>query len=395
MAEQIAASALVSNTSGSSSTSSSTTPTSTSVLSQTLTKLGNSCQATLQALMQSIPASATWAPQFQSDSAGPVSVSAAVNLSGTYQIQGYLVDTGISTQGTPNTTPTPSPLLMNDSISISSSGAITSSDGTISGTLSGSLLNLSIHSSNTRYNLASDIRALGTSILQTGTTGVWSAVGGGTATMTNPAPTGATTQVATVQDAVRFDLVLTPSGSQPNWSGLVSALMLSNSDNSSLCTSPASPISVMARGHILGGLHAPLCLSSNATGISLSAPNLANTNPVEDVFNLAMQNTLLPTLTLTESSTATPFILTGTATTLTINAATYNLSSYYVLGSKEIIYNLSTPATANQAAISVNGSLVLDGEAFLGINANTTTTGTSSNSGGSSSITLTGLAGGH
>jgi len=125
------AKAMVKNTSAVS--ASNTTSTLTSVSSS----LGSSCTTTLQNLLQAISASKTWAPQL--DLGDIVDNTSSVVAAGTYHIQGLLADTGIS-QNNPGASPqsvsAPSPF-DDTAVSVSSSGAISSTDGSVSGQLYG------------------------------------------------------------------------------------------------------------------------------------------------------------------------------------------------------------------------------------------------------------------
>ncbi len=376
MAEQIASAALTASASTTSASNS-------AILSQTSTLMPSNCQGAVQTLMQTIPATAIWGSQLMMGSADPGNNSATTpNYTGTFQLQGYVLDTGLVIPATPTDSgstdssssssvaapllPTaasnvPFPVLLNNSITINSSGVVSSTDKSISGTLTGASLLLQVSLNNQNYQLSARIEALPSALLQTNSPAVYRMEGGGSNTTNN--------------DAVRLNAILASSGASPNWTAL--GTQLTSDETTPNCPSGSTPIRMTGAGMDLGAMRFPMCLSSSATGFTLNVSTSTNTEIESFLSAVLPSGFTFPSLTMAETtsgSTPSAFVLSSTPTTLTVNGTSLSMTAYYVLGSHEMFYNLAsapgsatTGSAATSNATSYNGSLMFDGE-FLAAN---------------------------
>ncbi len=308
---------------GTSAVSSSNTPTLTNVA----TTLGNSCSSSiLSSLLQAISASQYWAPEL--DLGDVVENIAPVVPAGTYHLQGLIADTGIS-QNTPATSGTASPPAPFDdpSVSVSSSGGITSKDGNVSGQITGNYLSLSLTTGGATTTYSGKTGLLPSGFLSSTTAEGFSLRTGG-------------------QDGagnfVKFDAVLVPQGATPNWTGISGS-----SEDGTGCSSSIG-FRMHGLGPIVGGYTYNLC-ATTGTGTTTS-PDLAITNGStgEDDFNTGSSASLSGTLsldTLTVGTTSYPFILTAASVALggVSNGTTGTLD--YVMGANEMIYVV--PSSSN------------------------------------------------
>ena len=310
--------------------SSNTTPTLTNVA----TTLGNSCSSSnlsslLSSLLQAISASQYWAPEL--DLGDVVENIAPVVPAGTYHLQGLTADTGISQNNPSNsgTAFTPSPF-DDPSVSVSSSGGITSKDGNVSGQITGNYLTLSLTTGGATTTYSGKVGLLPSGFLSSTTAEGFSLRTGG-------------------QDGagnfVKFDAVLVPQGGSPNWTGISG----SSEDGTGCSSSNAIGFRMHGLGPIVGGYTYNLC-ATTGTGTTTS-PDLAITNGSagEDDFNTGSSASLSGTLsldTLTVGTTSYPFILTAASVALggVSNGTTGTLD--YVMGANEMIYVVTSYNTA-------------------------------------------------
>ncbi len=298
--------------------SSNTTPTLTNVA----TTLGNSCSSSLlSSLLQAISASQYWAPEL--DLGDVVENIAPVVPAGTYHLQGLTTDTGIS-QNTPSNSGTaaaPSPF-DDPSVSVSSSGGITSKDGNVSGQITGNYLTLSLTTGGATTTYSGKTGLLPSGFLSSTTAEGFSLRTGG-------------------QDGagnfVKFDAVLVPQGATPNWTGISGS-----SEDGTGCSQNTIGFRMHGLGPIVGGYTYNLCATAG-TGTTTS-PDLEITNgttPGEDDFTSSSASLSGPLSldTLTEGTTSYPFILTAASVSL---GGGSNGTLDYVMGANEMIYVISS-----------------------------------------------------
>ena len=304
---------------GTSAVSSSNTPTLTNVA----TTLGNSCSSSLlSSLLQAISASQYWAPEL--DLGDVVENIAPVVPAGTYHLQGLTADTGIS-QNTPATSGTASPPSPFDdpSVSVSSSGGITSKDGNVSGQITGNYLTLSLTTGGATTTYSGKVGLLPSGFLSSTTAEGFSLRTGG-------------------QDGagnfVKFDAVLVPQGATPNWTGISG----SSEDGTGCSSSNAIGFRMHGLGPIVGGNTYNLCATTGNTAPFLT---ITNGSAGEDDFNTqSLSGALSISMnTLTEGTTSYPFILTAGSVSLGRGS---NGTLDYVMGANEMIYVVTSYNTA-------------------------------------------------
>ncbi|NNM52033.1 MAG: hypothetical protein HKM02_07380 [Pseudomonadales bacterium] len=308
------------------------------------------CETHLQSLMQSIPANATWAPEFEQ---GDFSVSAAPSFTGSYSLQGLIAETGLlapnttstTTSTTPviATTPAPAEVFLDSSIIIDTSGHITSTDKSVSGTLNGRDLILNItDSTGHSYSLNEHMGTLASSMTS-----------GGQAYSLSGAGVNTSSQILT-----RFDAVLAPNNVLPNWTGLISA---SDGSNDGLnCSHGAFGVHLLTTGPMVGGISLGACVTPDASGLVLtpSALNVAE----NELMSMAITNNVFTSLNLNEplstgsTASATPFVVTGQAT-FSFGITSYSGSLTYVLGSREMFYTLQSSTAGTMPLV---GSIAMN-----------------------------------
>ena len=311
------AKAMVSNTSAVSSSSS------TATLSNVSTTLGSSCNSTiLQNLLQAISASQTWAPEL--DMGDVVENIQPVVPAGNYHLQGLLADTGISINNPENSGTAPSPSAFDDTqVTVSGNGAISSSDGHVTGQIYGNYLTLSLTTGGTTDSFSGKIGLLPSGFLA-GTAGEGFSLRSG-------GQDGA-------GNFVKFDAVLVPQGATPSWTGITGT-----SEDGTSCPSGQIGFRMHGLGPIVGGFTYNLCATVNSTSPYLT---LSNGGSGEDDFNTSSSVSLSGTLSmgaLISGSSSYPFILQATGGSLGSGS---NGTLDYVMGSNEMIYTVSSDNTA-------------------------------------------------
>ena len=301
--------------------SSNTTPTLTNV-SNILRNSGTSCSSsTLSSLLQAISASQYWAPEL--DLGDVVENIAPVVPAGTYHLQGLIADTGIS-QNNPSNSGTASPPSPFDdpSVSVSSSGGITSKDGNVSGQITGNYLTLSLTTGGATTTYSGKVGLLPSGFLSSTTAEGFSLRTGG-------------------QDGagnfVKFDAVLVPQGATPNWTGISGS-----SEDGTGCSQNTIGFRMHGLGPIVGGNTYNLCATTGSTAPFLT---ITNGSAGEDDFNTqSLSGTLSISMnTLTEGTTSYPFILTAGSVSLGSGS---NGTLDYVMGANEMIYVVTSYNTA-------------------------------------------------
>lgn len=298
----------------------------TPTLTNVSTKLGSSCNSSLLGnLLQAISASQVWAPEL--DLGDVVENTQPVVPAGNYHLQGLLADTGISanTPAKPGTASAPSPF-DDTHVTVSGNGAISSTDGNVTGQIYGNYLTLSLTIGGTTTDSFSGKVGLLPSGFLTGTTGEgFSLRSGG-------------------QDGsghfVKFDAVLVPQGATPSWTGITGT-----SEDGTSCNPGQIGFRMHGLGPIVGGFTYNLCASVNSTSPYLTISSSSGGSG-EDDFNTSSSVSLsgpLPMGELTSGSSSYPFIL--QATNVSLGSGGSNGTLDYVMGSNEMIYFVSSDNT--------------------------------------------------
>jgi hypothetical protein len=309
------AESMVTNTTATSSGNSGT-----STLTNVSTTLGSSCStATLQNLLQAISASQLWAPEL--DLGDVVENISPVVPTGTYTLQGLLADTGIPAQ-TPASSPSSvsAPTLLNDAtVSASSSGAITSTSGNVSGQVYGNFVTLTLTTGGQTYSFSGKAGILPSGFLS-GTTNE------GFSVRTGGALSGGG------GDMMKLDAVLVPRNAAPDWTGISGT-----SEDGTGCLSGIG-FRIHGLGPTVGGYMYNVCGSAGSSPVL----SLSNGTNGEDDFH-SSQSTTFPPTSMNEASsgsTTYAFILQSTTSTIALGGSTGTL--YYVMGSNEMIYDTSS-----------------------------------------------------
>lgn len=300
---------------------------STATLSNVSTTLGSSCSSTiLQNLLQAISASQIWAPEL--DMGDVVENTQPVVPAGNYHLQGLLADTGISVNNPANSGTASAPSPFDDTqVTVSGNGAISSSDGHVTGQIYGNYLTLSLTTGGTTDSFSGKIGLLPSGFLA-GTTGEGFSLRSG-------GQDGA-------GNFVKFDAVLVPQGATPSWTGITGT-----SEDGTSCTSGHVGFRMHGLGPIVGGYTYNLCASMSSASPYLT---LSNGGSGEDDFNTSSSSSssvfLSVTLSMRElasGSASYPFILQATGVSLGSGS---NGTLDYVMGSNEMIYTVSSYNTA-------------------------------------------------
>ena len=322
---------LVSNTSATGNTSES------SLQSIAQTFSTTSCPvATLQNLLQAIAASEIWAPQL--DLGDVVENTSPVVPVGTYSLQGLLADTGIPEQAPANTAGSavaPEPI-SDTTVSVDSSGKITSTDGNVSGQVEGNFVTLSFQISGTTYSFEGKIGILPSGFLSlpAGATGEGFSIRAGGQ---NASSNG---------NLQKLDAVLVPRNATASWTGVP------HSSSEGTSCSGGFGFRMHGLGPNVGGYMYPFCGTASSTGIALTTSNQTG----EDDFNQSTTVTFTPNpLNLSElvsGSTTYSFIL-STPDTTGLGGETGG-TLYYVMGADEMIYTFGTSPSLTSTTFFMN-----------------------------------------
>lgn len=295
---------------------SNSTPTLTSVSSG----LGNSCSSTtLQQLLQAISSSEIWAPQL--DLGDVVENAAPVVSAGNYHLQGLWADTGIS-QNNPASSPASvtAPAPFDDTtVTVSSTGAISSPDQSISGQVYGNYLTLTVTIGGESYSFRGKVGVLPSTFLSNGT-------GYGLRTA---GPDGA-------GNLVKFDAVLVPQNATPNWGGVSGS-----SEDGTNCNSGFG-FRIHGLGPLVGGYSYSLCGTVSNSSPSLSVSSGGN-NGEDDFTSSIVSGPSFFMNPLSSGTTTYSYIL--TASSIALGSETGTL--YYVMGSHEFFFNFGSSPDYN------------------------------------------------
>ena len=294
-----------------------TTAVSTSNTTSTLTSVSqglSNCQSTIQQLLQAISASQLWAPEL--DLGDVVDNTSPVISAGSYHLQGLLADTGVSQNdpaSTPGSVSAPSPF-DDTSVTVSSSGAVSSIDGSVSGQIYGNYLTLTVTTGGSTYSFKGKAGILPSSFLSTGT--------GYSLRTAGPDGSG---------NLVKFDAVLVPQSATPTW-GSISG----SSEDGTSCSGSAVGFRIHGLGPLVGGYTYSLC-----GAVSNSSPSLSITNGGSGEDDITSSSVSLGSTvsmnSLSSGLMSYSYILTASSVAL----ANQTGSLYYVMGANEFIMNFT------------------------------------------------------
>ncbi|MBW4049445.1 MAG: hypothetical protein HIU89_16455 [Proteobacteria bacterium] len=291
-------------------------------LSTAATTLGGNCPTVFASLPQEMAADPDFAPELDLGDvidAGIQSVTA-----GTYQLQGVIAETGITSASSTPTKPNPASVFTDSTITVDASGNVTSSDGYVKGTLVGNLINLSVMDGAQSYSLRGKIGSIPTALVTGGQS--YSIQSGGTNTAT--------------QTLTNFEAVLAPAGAAPVWNGIAAPANASSRDGVS-CTA-GFPVRLDAFGDVIGGGSVGECITPNATGWTMSGSVSTDSAFNFDDIASPTSPTTPPSLTaptwIEVSSAASPFILTDSSASFSRNGVTTPGTTYYVMGTQAVVF---------------------------------------------------------
>lgn len=339
------------------------TSNSTSALASASQTLGSSCDDDLKNLMQYIASDDTWTPEL--DLGDLIEQGVVAVAPGTYSLQGVIAQSGMSAPTQPPATPTSSasapaipqstlvpPSILAANVTVDSSGNVSgsSTDGSsITGTIVGNLMTLTVKGASSAYTLAGKVGVLPTGFVSSSTPSAPTSSASGTSSSSASATTGYALRMGGRTQAggvlTRFDAVLVPQNSLPAWTNIPTT----RTHEDGLTCNSGFGVRLMGTGATVGGLVLGACATPQSDGVQLSAA--ANGEAGDDFQPGASVS--FNTFALSNASYAsTPYILSapGVTITKTIGSGTSTSISgqmYYVMGAKDMIFSIpqtsSTP----------------------------------------------------
>ena len=301
-------------------------------LSAAITELGTGCASVLASLPSAMSADPLFGPEL--DLGDVIDAGAAVIPAGTYTLQGVIAQTGFSATPAQLSTTLTSPaavsaadVFSDTTINVAAGGAITSTDGNVSGTVVGNLLTLTLldPATGTTYTLRGKIGSMPTAL--TGGTQAYAVRSGGTYTASGSSM------------LAKFNAVLAPTAATAVWNGVAAPSSASRTEGIS-CAANSFPMRLDVFAARDGGGSIGECVAPSATGWTLSLPTSTNTG---DDFMFDSNSGLAPGSAPTLSATnwtltsGAPYVLSATSASVTVNGATTSGTLYYVMGSQTVI----------------------------------------------------------
>ncbi|MDE2623885.1 MAG: hypothetical protein KGM40_00530 [Betaproteobacteria bacterium] len=328
---------------------------SSTTLQTAATALGGNCPTVLATLPMQIAADPDFGPELH---VGDVIDANLVSVpAGTYQLQGVIAETGMMAPASGSITVStltfvPASIFVDAAITIDSTGAVTSTDKQVSGTLVGNLLTLNVTNGTGTGAPAYTLRGKIGQIPSALTTG-------GNAYAIQSGGTNNATQVLT-----NFEAVLAPAAVSPSWTGIASLPAASSHGVS--CAAGSTPLRLDTFGTTLGGGSIGECITPTATGWTMAAPTSGAAYYFDDSqasSSTATPPTLTaPTWSEVTGATAAPFIISDSSATYTQNGTPVTGTTYYVLGTRLVIF---ASASANNVLAMHESALghMAEGEA--------------------------------
>ncbi len=337
------------------------TSNSTSALALASQTLGSSCDDDLKNLMQYIASDDTWTPEL--DLGDLIEQGVVAVAPGTYSLQGVIAQSGMSAPTQPPATPASSasapaipqstplpPSILAANVTVDSSGHVASADGSsITGTIVGNLMTLTVKGASSAYTLAGKVGVLPTGFVSSSSTpSAPTSSASGTSSSSASATTGYALRMGGRTQAggvlTRFDAVLVPQNSLPAWTNIPTTR---THEDGLTCGSGQFGVRLMGTGATVGGLVLGACAQPQSTGVSLSSAMLSSGTgeASDDDFNQKTSVSFNP-FSLSNTSytpSTTPYILMAPSVTITKSGSTsINGQMYYVMGAKDMIFSTST-----------------------------------------------------
>ena len=333
------------------------TSSSTSALTSASLTLGSSCDDDLKNLMQYIASDDNWTPEL--DLGDLIEQGVVAVAPGTYSLQGVLAQSGMSALSQPPAPPAssassaslpqpvtpPAPAIFSDTVTVDTSGNVTSKDGNVSGVIVGNLMNLTVKSASSgTYTLAGKVGVLPTGFVSSSTPSAPASSASGTSGSSATATTGYALRMGGKTQATgiltRFDAVLVPQGSQPGWASIPPT---STHEDGLTCNSGFG-VRLMGTGATVGGLVLGACATPQSNGVQLSAASASNGEASDDDFHPNSTSVSFNTFALSNTSyaTSTPYILSAPSVTITKSGTSISGQMYYVMGAKDMIFSTSS-----------------------------------------------------
>ncbi len=311
-------------------------------LSTAITTLGGNCASVLASLPSAISADPYFGPEL--DLGDVIDAGVTTVPAGTYQLQGVVAQTGFgATASTLSSTLTaqqavaPADVFDDAAVSVSSTGAISSTDGNVSGNLVGNLLTLSLidPATGTTYTLRGKVGSLPTALsggaqayaLRSG--GIYTATGGGTM-------------------LAKFDAVLAPTSATPVWNGITPP---SSASGDGIRCSNGFPLRLDVFAAHDGGGSIGECVSASPGSWTLSAatptgsgdnfsfedPSRSTSNPGSGYTNGISSTPPTLSAPIWSEVSGAPFVLGASGAQLTVNGTTLSGTLYYVMGTQTAV----------------------------------------------------------
>jgi len=278
-------------------------------LTTAATLLGGNCASVLATLPQEISSDPKFSPGLY---LGDVIDEGASSVpGGTYTLEGVIEESGWNSSASAVSS-NPASVFSDTSVTIDSTGNITSTDTNVSGTLVGNLIKLTVNNGSQTYNLRGKLGVIQSTLVSGGT--AYSVQGGGTNSSTNV--------------LTHFTAALVPASVSPVWNG-------NTAPASTACTAGAFPVQLNAYGLRIGGGAVLECVVPSATGWSMTA----STSPVSFMHDSQTSNPpslLAPTWSEVSS---TPFILSASNASFSSNGSTVTGTLYYVMGTTSVVFS--------------------------------------------------------
>ncbi len=305
-------------------------------LSTAATTLGGNCPNILASLPLEISADPSFGPQL--DLGDVIDAGVQSVMPGTYELQGVIAETGLTGAGSlaagTNTATTAAPpiVLTDTAVNVDAAGGVTSTDGSVKGTLVGNLISLTVTDGAQIYNLRGKIGSIPTALVSSGQ--AYAVQSGGI---------NSATSVLT-----NFEAVLAPVGATPVWTGIATP---SNSQADGVGCTAGFPVRLDAFGEGIGGGSVGECIAPSATGWTMTA---SNSTGAAFNFDDNATSTALPSLSAPSwmEVTSDPFILTVASARFTHNASTTSGTTYYVMGTQSVIF----ASSMGNSLLSMHGS---------------------------------------
>ncbi len=340
--------------------------------------LGGNCASVLPALQTAILADSHFAPELDLGDLIEANVQAVVP--GTYQLQSVIAETpvlqsintssGTSVSTATSSTVNPAAVFVDNSVSIDSSGQVTSTDGQVSGTLVGNLLTLQITDGSNVYALRTKVGSLPTML--SGGQQVYTVQGGGV---------NGTDQALTMFNADLVPVATGGSAATPQWDAFWNnyPINVNQEDGGNLnCSTGQLPLrfdlSALFPGSSMSDdviASLGVCIAPTVRSTSSWTMTVPASKPFSDSYENRFFTLSAATLSQTgalspdtvvwsdDAAMGAPFVMEADGVSLDPTGSSTPLSgnAYYVMGSRSVILS-STSANAGSAILNIQGNFL-------------------------------------